>query len=82
MKKQFHRIESNPRKQQGRPCIKGTRITVYDILDYLSAGMSAEEITENYPPLTKADIREAVDFVKYMHSHTQYLRSSGAASRP
>jgi uncharacterized protein (DUF433 family) len=43
-------------KRSGQPCIRGMRITVYDILSYLAAGDSAEEIIKNFPMLTKDDI--------------------------
>ena len=46
----------------GKPCIKGTRITVSNILDWLSAGMSVEEISEDYPELQEAHIRAALAF--------------------
>ena len=46
----------------GKPCIKGTRITVSNILDWLSAGMSVEEIIEDYPELQEAHIRTALAF--------------------
>jgi uncharacterized protein (DUF433 family) len=76
--KDFPRIEVNPEKLNGRPCIKGTRITVYDVLDYLRSGMSIEEIVENYPPLTQDDVKAALDFVKTMHNRTQYLNPTSA----
>lgn len=76
----FRRIEINPHKQQGRPCIKGTRISVYDILDYLNSGMSIASIVEEFPPLTEKDIHEALNFIKYMHDHTTYSKISGASA--
>ena len=42
-------IEMPPGKRSGKPCLKGTRITVYDVLTWLSQGMSAAEIQEDYP---------------------------------
>ena len=68
MTKEFPRIEVNPEKLNRRPCIKGTRITVYDVLDYLSAGMSMEAIVENYPPLKQADVKAVLDFFKVLHN--------------
>ncbi|MFZ2901184.1 MAG: DUF433 domain-containing protein [Saprospiraceae bacterium] len=47
-------IESG--KRSGKPCIKGTRMTVYDVLSYLASGMSFEEILEDFPKLTREDI--------------------------
>lgn len=43
-------------KRSGKPCIRGMRITVYDVLGYLAAGMSIEEILNDFPELTKEDI--------------------------
>lgn len=76
----FKRIEINLHKQQGRPCIKGTRITVYDILDYLNSGMNTKQIILEYPPLCKEDIYEAVQFIKFMHANTTYLRIESATA--
>ena len=49
-------ITIEPGKPSGQPCIRGMRITVFDILSYLAAGDSIEEILENFPKLTKEDI--------------------------
>lgn len=43
-------------KRSGQPCIRGMRITVYDVLSYLAAGDSIDTILENFPMLTKEDI--------------------------
>lgn len=40
----------------GKPCVKNTRISVYDVLSWMASGMSAQQITEDYPELTKEDI--------------------------
>jgi len=50
-------------KRSGKPCIRGMRITVYDILSYLAADMSIEEILEDFPQLTKNDILAALSYV-------------------
>lgn len=49
-------ITIEPEKRSGKPCIKGTRISVYDVLGYLAAGMSHQEILEDFPQLTLQDI--------------------------
>jgi uncharacterized protein (DUF433 family) len=49
-------ITIEPGTRSGKPCIKGTRITVYDILGYLASGMSYQEITSDSPQLTMEDI--------------------------
>ena len=51
------RISVNPSVRSGKPCIKGTRITVYDILEYLARGMTEDEILSDFPDLTREDIR-------------------------
>ncbi len=48
--------------RSGKPCIKGTRITVYDVLGYLAAGMSHSEIIEDFPQLTQNDIFACLAF--------------------
>ena len=49
-------ITIEPGKRGGKPCIRGMRITVYDVLSYLAAGMTEEEIISDFPDLTHEDI--------------------------
>jgi uncharacterized protein (DUF433 family) len=49
-------ITVEPDKRGGQPCIRGLRITVYDVLSYLASGMSEEEIISDFPDLTRDDI--------------------------
>jgi uncharacterized protein (DUF433 family) len=49
-------------KRSGKPCIRNLRITVYDILEYLAAGMTPEEIVADFPELDLTDIRAALAF--------------------
>jgi uncharacterized protein (DUF433 family) len=56
------RITLNPEIRSGKPVIRGTRITVADILEYLAGGMSPEEIVADFPSLEEADIRAALAF--------------------
>jgi len=49
-------------KRGGKPCIRGMRITVYDVLEYLASGMSTEEILVDFPQLTADDIRACIAF--------------------
>lgn len=58
--KKFITIEAD--KRGGKPCIRGMRITVYDVLEYLASGMSEEEIIEDFPELTKEDIKACIAF--------------------
>ena len=52
----------DPNIRSGKPCIKGTRITVYDILEYLAGGMSEAEILEDFPNLSHTDIQMVFAF--------------------
>lgn len=49
-------------KRGGKPCIRGLRITVSDVLEYLAAGMSTAQIIEEHPSLTDDDIRAALAY--------------------
>jgi len=49
-------ITIEPGKRSGKPCIRGMRITVYDVLSYLASGMTYEELLDDFPYLTKEDI--------------------------
>jgi uncharacterized protein (DUF433 family) len=55
-------ITIEPGKRGGKPCIRGMRITVYDVLGYLAAGMTPEEILRDFPYLTKEDILACLSF--------------------
>jgi uncharacterized protein (DUF433 family) len=55
-------ITIEPGKRSGKACIRGLRITVYDVLDYLAGGMSPEEILADFPDLTDTDIRACLSF--------------------
>jgi uncharacterized protein (DUF433 family) len=56
------RISVNPAVRSGKPCITGTRITVYDVLEYLAGGMSENQIPDDFPDLTREDLRAALAF--------------------
>ena len=58
----LQRITLEPGKRGGKPCIRGMRITVYDVLGWLAAGMSQQEILDDYPELEPADIRACLAF--------------------
>ena len=58
----LQRISVDPNICFGKPCIKGTRIWVSLILDYLSSGMTIKEILEEYPHLTEEDVRAAIAY--------------------
>jgi len=56
------RITLEPGKRGGKPCIRGLRITVYDVLDYLASGITEEEILGDFPDLERDDIRACLAF--------------------
>lgn len=55
-------ITIEPGKRSGKPCIRGMRITVQDILEYLAGGMTESEILDDFPELTRDDIRACITF--------------------
>jgi uncharacterized protein (DUF433 family) len=55
-------ITIEPGKRGGKPCVRGLRITVYDVLDYLASGMTEAEILNDFPDLTAEDIRACLAF--------------------
>jgi uncharacterized protein (DUF433 family) len=55
-------ITIEPGKRGGKPCIRGLRVTVYDILEYLASGMTNEQILRDFPYLTEEDIRACLAF--------------------
>ena len=55
-------ITIEPSKRSGKPCIRGLRITVADVLGWLAVGMSQEEILEDYPELKKEDITACLEY--------------------
>ncbi len=56
------RITIEPGKRGGKPCIRGLRITVYDILEYLAGGMTEQQILQDFPDLELEDIRACLAF--------------------
>ncbi|MEK7398138.1 MAG: DUF433 domain-containing protein [Candidatus Poribacteria bacterium] len=55
-------ITIEPGKRSGKPCIRGLRITVYDVLSYLAAGMTIDEVLNDFPILTKDDILACLSY--------------------
>jgi len=66
-------IESG--KRNGKPCIRGLRITVQDILEYLASGMSQDEILDDFDYLTKDDIQACLAYVADREKHTLVINS-------
>lgn len=59
---ELERITLDPNKRGGKPCIRGLRITVYDVLEYLASGMTEAQILADFPDLEREDIRAAFAF--------------------
>ena len=62
-------ITIEPGKRGGKPCIRGLRVTVYDVLEYLAAGMSQEQILRDFPYLTAADIQACLEYAADRERH-------------
>lgn len=68
-------ITLEPGKRSGKPCIRGLRITVYDVLSYLAAGMSLDEILSDFPTLTHEDILACLSYAADRERHTMIVKS-------
>lgn len=55
-------IKRNPNKRFGKPCVRDTRITVFDVLGWLAAGMTYDEILEDFPELNTDDIKACLAY--------------------
>lgn len=64
------RVVMDPDVRGGKPHIKGTRITVYDVLEYLAGGMSEDEILSDFPDLTPEDVRACLAFAAVRERRT------------
>ena len=62
MKDLLGRIVIDPTRRSGKPCIRGTRITVYDVLEYLAGGMSTHELLAEFPELARDDVQAVLQF--------------------
>ena len=67
-------ITIEPGKRGGKPCIRGMRITVYDVLSYLAAGMTHQEVLDDFPSLTEEDIRACLGYAADRERQTLVLR--------
>lgn len=73
----FHdRITISPDKRSGQPCIRGMRITVKDILEYLAGGMTQEQILEDFPELEPEDFNACFAFAAHRESHLELAVAS------
>ncbi|MEK7263912.1 MAG: DUF433 domain-containing protein [Bacteroidota bacterium] len=70
-------IESG--KRGGKPCIRGLRITVYDVLEYLASGMTKKQIIEDFPDLTEEDITACLRFAADRERHSLLVHHETSA---
>jgi uncharacterized protein (DUF433 family) len=68
-------ITLEPGKRSGKPCIRGLRITVYDVLSYLAAGMTVDEILSDFSSLTREDILACLSYAADREHHTIVVKS-------
>lgn len=68
-------ITLEPGKRSGKPCIRGLRITVYDILEYFASGMTEQEILEDFDYLTQDDIRACFAYAADREKHSMIISS-------
>jgi uncharacterized protein (DUF433 family) len=68
-------ITMQPGKRGGKPCIRGLRITVYDVLEYLASGMTHEDILRDFPYLTEQDIRACLAFAADRERKSEMLKA-------
>lgn len=55
-------ITIEPNKRGGKPCVRGLRITVYEVLEYLASGMTEAEILDDFPDLTQEDLKACIAY--------------------
>jgi len=68
-------ITMEPGKRNGKPCIRGLRITVYDVLDYLASGMTHADVLLEFPYLTEQDIRACLAFAADRERKSEMLNA-------
>lgn len=69
-------ITMQPGKRDGKPCIRNMRITVYDVLGWLAAGMTTQDIINDYPELTPEDIQACLQFAAARERSLRYLSAA------
>ena len=69
------RITIEPGKRGGKPCIRGLRVTVYDVLEYLASGMTSQEIVDDFPELELDDIHACLAFAADRERHIGELHA-------
>ena len=75
-------ITVEPDKRSGQPCIRGMRITVYDIFEYLASGMTVAEILDDFPELTETDIRACFAYAADKEKSRMVVYTNETSIRP
>ena len=70
------RITLEPGKRGGKPCIRGLRITVQDVLQWLASGQSVQDILADYPQLEREDIQAVLAYAADRERHTAWVRAA------
>ena len=65
-------VKRNPNKRFGKPCVRDTRITVYDVLGWLASGMTYDEILHDFPELSNDDIKACLAYAADREHKLQY----------
>jgi uncharacterized protein (DUF433 family) len=68
-------ITMEPGKRSGKPCVRGLRVTVYDVLEYLANGMTPAEVLQDFPFLTDLDIRACLAFAADRERKSEILNA-------
>lgn len=69
-------IDITPGKRSGKPCVKGTRITVYDVLGWLSQGMTPQEVMEDHPELRIEQIQACLSYAAEREHHSLTINAA------
>ncbi len=77
----LNRISIDPRICHGKPCIKGTRVPVFVILGALASGMTYEEVSDDYPPITNDDIKAALYYAALLANEEEVALRSDSDGR-
>jgi len=75
MKKYQDIITVEPGKRGGKPCVRGMRITVYDVLENLASGLTTEQILNDFPYLTADDIRACLQYAADREHHQMVVHA-------
>ena len=75
-------ITIEPDKRSGQPCIRGMRITVYDIFEYLASGMTVTEVLDDFPELTETDIRACFAYAADKEKSQMVVYTNETSIRP